>query len=230
MSELRPMRQKPSPSYPSRRRRAVGVIKRAVAGAGLGVAVACGGSQSEPEQVLPPGVPHTATLDVDDGQQHSDEEQPEPASGHEVVESGEEEAVSVPSRRLEWCEWQARLSGSRIQARHFSCGQSPPDGLAVQDGAPHITDGLLCQGGEPSWARYRFTSPTRVRISFFSQDVRLEVIAPDGTVVARLGRDRSCVTLDVEAGRWTLSAHRTPATNQERRSFEIFFEDLDSQP
>lgn len=230
MIELRPLSEKPSPLYPTRTHRALSAVRKTFAIVGLGVAVACGGSQAEPERVLPPGVPPSATLDDDDGHHHSDEGEGETASGHGAVETGEKEAATVPSRRLEWCEWQPRLSGDRMQARHFVCGESPPAGLDVQNGAPHITDGLLCEGSQPSWARYRFASPTRVRIAFWPQDVRLEVIAPDGTVVARLGRDRPCVTLDAEAGLWTLSANRTPVTNRERRSFEIFFEELGAQP
>lgn len=131
--------------------------------------------------------------------------------------------ASTTSRNLQWCQTQARLSGDRAAADYFTCGASAA-AAPVRDQPPRVFDGQLCDQ-QTGWYRFRIDSPTRATFSYRDDpNITLELIAPNGDRVATLQPGQSCLTLDLEAGVWTMAAKPTPGAQHRDRRFELFFD------
>jgi len=202
---LRPLSRCGAPRYPVKVWAIVAKVRRAAAVAALAAAASLGGCSALTAQE-----DHAAVV-----VQHPDQ------TGEVKQNAG--------GRSLQWCQVEARLSGDRSPANHFTCGPVQINALPVHSAPPVVSDGRLC-GNQAAWARFMVPSPMRVTLQLTTATMKLALIAPDGSPVAELGPNHQCLSLNMEAGVWTLAASPAPGAQDDHGYFEFFFERAQRTP
>lgn len=184
MMQIMPRRTPAEPGYPPRWPRFIGGFRRSVTSLGLSVALCCGCAGATANGVSNPLERH-------------------------ACDAGEDkQAMSNSSRNLDWCNIIAlRSIGSPPPARMVPCVTNGIDALPTADFPFGLYQGTLCSN-QGSGIRFRIASAMRARINLIASQVKLTLYAPDGTRVENLSGQRTCLSLDMEPGVWTVVVTR----------------------
>lgn len=206
---LRPLRDRPAPRYPARPlARLIGRLRRlgAVAATSAALSVtACYGAT--PIEEPGDGGPVVTDGGGDGGLVLPD------GGGDGGVVSPDGGDAAPPTRRIEWCEPDYRLSGEQaVPHLDFACGAAMPADAPTYVGPQYMLESQLC-GDEAAWARVVVEEGLEgaVTFPFGTESAVARVWAPDGTLAVELGPDHPCASFAIEPGTWALEVRPASA-------------------